>query len=81
MPAKREIAKSKTNKSSHIGKQQPSEAIETYQAEPLSEQGRESTLKAFAGYMEKGQKEFLLGLQESYTKEDWEWLIKELKII
>jgi predicted transcriptional regulator len=80
MPTKREAPKSKSNKTSPIGKQQLSEPIEQYQAEPLTEQGRESTLKAFAGYMEKGQKEFLLGLQDSYTREDWAWLIKELKI-
>jgi hypothetical protein len=83
IPAKREVPKSKTNKSSQtsqIGKQEPSAFSEQYQAEPLTEQGRESTLKAFAGYMEKGQKEFLLGLQDSYTTEDWEWLMKELKI-
>lgn len=81
MPTKKEAAKTKTSKSSQIGKQQPSAPIETYQAEPLNEQGRELTLKAFAGYIEKGQKEFLMGLEESYTKEDWQWLIKELKII
>jgi hypothetical protein len=80
MPAKRRVAKTKTSKSFQNGKQQPSEPIETYQAEPLSEQGRESTRQAFAGYMEKGQKEFLMGLEDSYTKEDWEWLMKELKI-
>ena len=80
MPVKRETPKSKSNKSSQTGNQQPSEPIETYQAEPLSEQGRESTKQAFAGYIEKGQKEFLMGLQDSYTAEDWQWLMKELKI-
>lgn len=82
MPAKgqEEKSKIKSNKSSQIEKQQLSEPIEIYEAEPLTEQGRESTLKAFAGYMEKGQKEFLMGLQESYTKDDWQWLISELKI-
>jgi hypothetical protein len=82
MPVKRqeEKPKIKSNKSSQIGKQQPAEPVETYQAEPLTEQGRESTRQAFAGYMEKGQKEFLMGLEDSYTKEDWQWLMKELKI-
>jgi predicted transcriptional regulator len=80
MPVKREVAKTKTSKSTQTGNQQPSEPIEQYQAEPLSKQGRESTKQAFAGYIEKGQKEFLMGLEDSYTKEDWEWLMKELKI-
>jgi hypothetical protein len=78
--AKKEVSKTKTSKSSQVGKQQPSEPIETYEAEPLTEQGRESTKQAFAGYIEKGQKEFLMGLQDSYTAEDWQWLMKELKI-
>jgi hypothetical protein len=78
--AKKEVSKTKTSKSSKVGKQQPTEPVETYLAEPLSEQGRESTRQAFAGYIEKGQKEFLMGLEDSYTKEDWEWLMKELKI-
>jgi hypothetical protein len=83
MPVKRQEVKSptKVNKTLQIGKQEPSAPIEQYQAEPLTEQGRESTLKAFTGYIEKGQKEFLLGLQDSYTTEDWEWLMKELKTL
>jgi hypothetical protein len=77
MPVKREAAKTKSNKPSQNRKQE-TEPIEIYQAEPLTEQGRESTLKAFAGYIKKGQKEFLMGLQESYTIEDWEWLMEKL---
>jgi hypothetical protein len=82
MPARSQEAKSptKSSKTLQIGKQEPSAPTEQYEAESLTEQGRESTLKAFAGYMEKGQKEFLMGLQDSYTTEDWRWLMKELKI-
>lgn len=79
MPAKKEAAKSKSNKPSQVGKQQPTDEIETYQAEPLTKEGRESTLRTFIGYMEKGQKEFLMGLQDTYTTEDWEWLMNKLK--
>lgn len=78
MPAKREASKTKSNKSLPVGKQQSSAKIEEDQAEPLTEQGRESTLQAFAGYIKKGQKEFLMGLKDGYTKEDWEWLIEKL---
>jgi hypothetical protein len=80
MPVKGKVAKPKSNKSPQTGKQQPPDSIGTYEAEPLTEQGRESTKQAFAGYIEKGQKEFLMALQDSYTREDWEWLMKELKI-
>ena len=80
MPTKREAPKSKPNKISQVGKHQPSELIEEYQAEPLTKEGRETTLKTFKGYIEKGQKEFLMGLEDTYTTEDWDWLIKELEI-
>jgi hypothetical protein len=78
--SKPEKAKSKTNKSLQISKQKQSKVIETFQAESLTKQGRESTLKTFIGYIEKGQTEFLMGLHDTYTKEDWEWLLENLAI-
>jgi hypothetical protein len=80
MPVKREAPKLRPNKSAQIGSQQSSQPVEEYQAEALTKEGRESTLKTFAGYIEKGQKKFLMGLEDTYTKEDWKWLMKELKI-
>jgi hypothetical protein len=80
MPEKRETSRSKPYKASQVGKHQPSEQIEEYQAEALTQEGRESTLKTFSGYIEKGQRDFLMGLQDTYTTEDWEWLMSELKI-
>jgi DNA-binding transcriptional ArsR family regulator len=79
MPTQKESPKSKSNQSSHVGKQPPSEPVEVYQAEPLTEEGRETTLKTFIGYIKKGQKEFLMGLGDTYTREDWEWLMKEIE--
>jgi hypothetical protein len=79
MPTKREALKSKPSKTSQADSQQPSEPVETYQPEPLTKEGRESTLKTFAGYIEKGQKDFLMSLEDTYTKEDWKWLKSELK--
>jgi hypothetical protein len=76
---KSETPKPKANKLSQVGKQQPIEQTEAYQPEPLTEEGRESTLKTFIGYIEKGQKEFLMSLQDTYTKEDWDFLMKEIK--
>jgi len=84
MPVKRETTKGKPNKTLQVGKQQPKkqseERIEIYQAEPLTTEGKESTLKSFSGYIEKGQKEFILSLEDTYTEEDWGWLMKQLKI-
>ncbi len=79
MPVKREVSKSKPNKTLQVGKQQPTEQSETYAPEPLTKEGRESTLKTFAGYMKKGQKDFLMSLEDTYTKEDWEWIMNQIK--
>lgn len=79
-PAKRKKPQNRITESRQFEKRQSSEMVETYEAEPLTEQGRESTLKAFIGYMKKGQEEFLMGLEESYIPEDWQWLMDNLKI-
>jgi hypothetical protein len=82
MPVKRETTKAKPNKTDQVGKQpenQPEDQIETYNAEPLTEQGRQATLKSFSRYIEKGQKEFILSLKGTYTIDDWGWLMEQLK--
>jgi hypothetical protein len=55
------------------------ETVEEYQAEPLSIQGREAVLKTMREYLDKGQIEFILSFQNTYTTEDWTWLSKELE--
>ncbi len=55
------------------------ETVEKYQAEPLSKEGRETVLKTMREYLDKGQNEFIMSFQNTYTKEDWEWLMKELE--
>jgi hypothetical protein len=55
------------------------EQIETYEAEPLTEQGRQSVLKTMREYIAKGQLDFVLSQRESYTEDDWQWLINELE--
>ena len=74
--AKQLEEKPKADKSTKTGKSE--ETVEEYKAEPLTEQGREAVLKTMQEYIEKGQKEFVMSQQESYTTEDWEWLIKQL---
>lgn len=54
--------------------------IEDYEAEPLTEQGRETVLKTFREYAERGQQEFILSFEENYTPEDWRFLMDELRI-
>jgi hypothetical protein len=51
---------------------------ETYQAEPLTEQARQTVLKTMLGYVRKGQREFVMSLRDTYTAEDWAWLSENL---
>ncbi len=53
--------------------------VEEYKAEPLTEQGREAVLKTMQEYIGKGHQEFVMSQQDTYTKDDWEWLMKKLK--
>jgi hypothetical protein len=69
--------KLKTVKSTKAGKSE--ETIEEYEAEPLSKEGREAVLKTMQEYIGKGQEDFVMSQQGSYTKDDWEWLMRELK--
>jgi hypothetical protein len=69
--------KAKTSKPAKAGKQE--ETVEEYEAEPLTEQGREAVLKTMQEYIVKGQKEFVMSQQDSYTREDWDWLTGKLK--
>ncbi len=71
--------KSKTSKSLKIGKANGPETNQEYQAEPLTEQGRETVLKTMSGYIDKGQKEFVMSLKDTYTTDDWDWLTKQLE--
>jgi hypothetical protein len=69
--------KLKTVNSAKAGK--PQETVEEYKAEPLTEQGREALLKTMQEYIGKGQQEFVMSQQDTYTTDDWNWLMHELK--
>ncbi len=73
--------KSKASNSLQIGKPSSFKAkdIEAYKAEPLSKEGRETVLKTMKEYLDKGQNKFILSFQDTYTEEDWEWLMGEIK--
>lgn len=57
----------------------PENVVEEYQAEPLSKEGRKAVLKTMREFIGKGQKQFVMSQSDSYTKDDWEWLIKQLE--
>ena len=69
-----------TSKSLQVGRTEVSIPTdgETYQAEPLTEQGRTTVLKTMRDYLGQGQHDFVMSLQDSYTTEDWQWLSKNL---
>jgi hypothetical protein len=69
--------KAKTSKPAKAGK--PEEMVEEYKAEPLTEQGREAVLKTIQEYIGKGQQKFVMSQQDTYTKEDWDWLMHQLE--
>jgi hypothetical protein len=50
----------------------------SFEVEPLSEQGRKTVLATMTEYLRKGQREFVLSLQETYTTEDWQWLMNNM---
>jgi hypothetical protein len=68
---------------SKIGKalksERPEEIVEEYQAEPLTERGREAVLKTMSEYIRKGQHEYVMCQEDSYTTDDWKWLRRELE--
>jgi len=70
---------SNTSKSIKVEKSSGTKTAEEYQAEPLSKEGREAVLKTMQEYIGKGQAEFVMNQQDSYTREDWDWLTEKLK--
>jgi hypothetical protein len=77
---KSNVSKSKASNSLQVGKASDPKTkdIEAYQAESLTKEGRETVLKTMREYLDKGQNEFIMSFQDSYTQEDWDWLMKEL---
>jgi len=75
--AKSAEGKLKTDKSIKVGKSE--KIVEEYQAEPLSKEGREAVLKTMREYIGKGQQEFVMSQQDTYTKDDWDWLMHQLE--
>jgi hypothetical protein len=68
---------------SEIGKSLPAGKkfveIEAFIPEPLTNESREVVLKTFKDYVEKGQRDFVLSFEETYTKEDWLFLMDNLE--
>lgn len=56
-----------------------SEIVEQeYTPEPLTEKARATVLQTIKNYPEKTRKDFALSLEKTYTREDWEWFLKQI---
>jgi hypothetical protein len=71
--------KAKASKPTKVGKSE--NVVEEYEAESLTEQGREAVLKTMQEFIGKGQQEFVMSQQDSYTTDDWDWLMNNLDFI
>lgn len=78
LSGKTETPKTKVSKSLQVDRTQPAEA-EPFVAEPLTAESREVVLKTFREYVEKGQRDFVMSFEETYTGEDWLFLMENLK--
>jgi hypothetical protein len=67
------------SKSLQVGKALTDELeFQQFIPEPLTEEGREAVLKTMRGYVDRGEREFMMSMAEVYTAEDWNWLIENL---
>lgn len=47
--------------------------------EALTEKQRETVLDSMKEFMKQGSEDFVMSLKNSYRKEDWEWLMTNLR--
>jgi hypothetical protein len=69
--------KLKATRSTKVGKLE--RIVERYEAEPLSKEGREAVLKTMQEYIGRGHQEFIMSQQDTYTRDDWNWLMKRME--
>ncbi len=53
---------------------------DSYEAEPLSENQRMAVLNSMKGFLNQGKQEFVMSFKNTYTAEDWNWLIENVEI-
>lgn len=73
--------KEQISKTLQLGKtiNSPTTDGQIYEAEPLTDEGRKIVLKTMQDYIKKGEREFILSLQENYMAEDWKWIMEKLQ--
>ncbi len=68
------------SKSLQVGERLDGDDIEHQQFVPeaLSGEGRQAVLETMRGYVGRGEREFMMSMQEVYTAADWKWLLENL---
>jgi hypothetical protein len=68
------------SKSLQVGERLDGDDIERQQFVPeaLSGEGRQAVLETMRGYVGRGEREFMMSMQEVYTADDWNWLLENL---
>jgi hypothetical protein len=69
------------SKSLQVGKRVIGDDIEQQQQfvpETLRGEGKQAVLETMRGYIGRGEREFMMSMQEVYTAEDWNWLLENL---
>jgi hypothetical protein len=76
--SKADAPKAKASKTLQVDKSQTPQ-VELFVAEPLTTESREVVLKTFKEYIKKGQRDFVLSFEGTYTKDDWLFLMENLE--
>lgn len=78
--AKPKMKGKEISKSLEVGKHAPPIETETeWEEEPLTEVEKEKTLNIMRERIEEGHRELVMTMKQSYTSEDWMWLMENPK--
>ena len=76
-PKRRESGK--LSKQMQVGKPPVSPEEETWEREPLSGEEKQKTLQVMKERKAEGHIELVKSMEQTYTTEDWKWLMRELE--
>ncbi len=74
-------ADSKASQSLKVGKSSESEAeetFETWEKEPLGKEEKERTVQIMRDRIAEGHRDLVMSMKQTYTEEDWKWLMDKI---
>jgi DNA-binding transcriptional ArsR family regulator len=70
---------SKVSQSLKVGKSSESEeTFETWEKQPLGKEEKERTVQIMRERIEEGHDELVMSMKQTYTEEDWKWLMEKI---